>query len=506
MQNECDRMEMTRTHRWCVMPLALAIGVITFIVYAWTAQRGISWQDSGVFQARILTGQEMDLGGGLAVVHPWYLTAAKAFCFGFSGDAKIWAVNAFSGLGLAVAVTMLFGVIRQLTGNSLAALVAAVTLGLAHMAWWLATIAEVYTWSLAFLMTELLCLIQVVKKGDYKWWMMLAFVNGMHASLHNVAFLNLPVYGIVWGWQAIKRTRRWWDWIGGAAVWCVGASLLLAMVWSDWRAHGDLIATLKSLLFGSVWQNIVLGVGKPSFRLILANLSLAMVSMLSPCWLFAGTGWRWNDAGSRAWCWVLLGMTVTHGFFWVRYFVPDQATFVLPTLGLCAVWVGMGAARYGRRVLLAALACGIVCQVVSPLVLVEIAKAHVARARTLPFRDEAKYWLIPWKHNENSACQFVKEVDRQLANGDMLIADLTAVTAIMAGRTAGIIKGDWHVGNWQSRFLKQNSDAETLDNARMVLERGNRVFVVSPVKRYVPDNVLKTFDFEQDGVLWRVKK
>ena len=37
-----------------------------------------------------------------------------------------------------------------------------------------------------------------------------------------------------------------------------------------------------------------------------------------------------------------------------------------------------------------------------PLVLKTL-HMSVVRARTLPFRDEMRYWAVPWKHTEHSA-------------------------------------------------------------------------------------------------------
>jgi hypothetical protein len=42
--------------------------------------------------------------------------------------------------------------------------------------------------------------------------------------------------------------------------------------------------------------------------------------------------------------------------------------------------------------------------------------------------------------------------------------------------------------------------------AEETLRHGNCVFVVSPVAGYTPDVLLERYDFEREGVLWRVKE
>ena len=61
-------------------------------------------------------------------------------------------------------------------------------------------------------------------------------------------------------------------------------------------------------------------------------------------------------------------LTVLHGAFWVRYFVADQATSILPTLGLLAVWAGVGCSTVCRNHKMYAmlLAVGLVCAVTGP--------------------------------------------------------------------------------------------------------------------------------------------
>src|SRR5574344_659460 len=130
-------------------------------LYLFTAQRGVSWQDSGEFQYRVLAG---DFTGifGLALAHPLYIALARLFAAPFSGDAAIFAVTAFSSFTAALALLLLAALVLRLTQNYLAALVSVLTLGFAHMFWTLGCLAEVYTLSLAFLFAELLCLSHIL--------------------------------------------------------------------------------------------------------------------------------------------------------------------------------------------------------------------------------------------------------------------------------------------------------------------------------------------------------
>ena len=52
--------------------------ILSAVLYLLTCQRGVSWQDSGMFQWRVLNS---DLTGdlGLALAHPLYIAAGKLF-------------------------------------------------------------------------------------------------------------------------------------------------------------------------------------------------------------------------------------------------------------------------------------------------------------------------------------------------------------------------------------------------------------------------------------------
>jgi hypothetical protein len=146
---------------------------------------------------------------------------------------------------------------------------------------------------------------------------------------------------------------------------------------------------------------------------------------------------------------------------------------------------------------------GALCAVAGPLVLNAAARQgdwRVQRARFLPFRDEIRYWVIPWKHHEDSAARFVAAVGHHLNAGDALLADATVAGPILAARQAGVLSCDWDlVTPWTGL-----SDAEWVSQ---VHARAGNVYVVSPVPGYAPHAVLDAgASFERDGVLYRLIK
>ena len=207
-------MQISRNSEgFCFWTWEAILFAVFLAVYAVTAQRGVSWQDSGGFQYRILAGDYQG-DSGIALAHPLYIFLAQKFAAVFLKEERFYAINLFSGLGLSLALVLLAHNVMRLTRSVRAAVMAVSVLGLAHMAWWLGTIAEVYTWSLAFLMAEVLCLIRYAENRDCRWLIALFGVNGMHWSIHNVALLGLPVYAsLLVSEIGRSKGRCWWTWL-----------------------------------------------------------------------------------------------------------------------------------------------------------------------------------------------------------------------------------------------------------------------------------------------------
>jgi len=67
-----------RGHCDSTLRVWIPVFIVSCAVYFLTAQRGVSWQDGGPFQWRLLTG---DHSGslGLALSHPLYIAGARVF-------------------------------------------------------------------------------------------------------------------------------------------------------------------------------------------------------------------------------------------------------------------------------------------------------------------------------------------------------------------------------------------------------------------------------------------
>jgi len=270
----------------------------------------------------------------------------------------------------------------------------------------------------------------------------------------------------------------------------------------EWNTTQSLVTTIKSLLFGREFEDVVMGTRAINWPLAKMNLALASISLFNPAWLFAGFAGR---TYSKHTCFkmALLGLTAIHVVFWIRYFVPDQATFILPSLALLVIWVGLGldSLTLQRKQLLTLGAVILFFSIVTPLVLhlfLQTQQGGVKRMRELPFREESSYWLNPWKHDERSAARFVEHVCAMLKEGDVLIADNTAAGPIMAAQAAGLLTPRVRVLTFFT--------GETNEELVKLIRSKERVFIVSPVAGYTSEILLTGhFTFEKEDVLYRIR-
>lgn len=356
------------------------------LLYLLTAQRGISWQDSGWFQWRVLTG---DYTGpfGLAMAHPLYIAAGQLFTAipigNFAG-----LLNCFSGVGMAVALANLAVINSLLTGRQWIGLATAAMLGVSHTVWWLSTIAEVYTWSVAGLTAEIWLLLLIIRKPRRQLLVALAFVNGLGWSIHNLALLPLPVYATVALLLVLRRQLPAWSLLLALGSYLLGSGLYLAMIIQLAVATGDPAMAVSS--------------NRGSFKINAALGSLNFVSFIGPLAFIGLTRLR-HRLGN--WPATALGaIAIIQIGFVARYPVADQFTFLLPSLVMIAIAAAVGVAvlsdqsTHWRR--MATVACTLsvllppVIYASSPTLLKTIG-VTVQRPRELPFRDEARYWLVP---------------------------------------------------------------------------------------------------------------
>ena len=224
-----------------------------------------------------------------------------------------------------------------------------------------------------------------------------------------------------------------------------------------------------------------------------------------------------------------------HFVFAIRYSVPDQFMFFVPLYWMLCLLAGLGLARSAGATaaegatgalfapvprvppkgvwrLLPALA--MLSLLANPMVY-GLAPAAMKAAginlpgmrRELPFRDNARYWLTPWKMNEDSAERFALAALRQveaLPGPKCVVADETTCWPLRWTHHFEPTPGEIIILG-PDRWAEIGRDPD--DWLRRLGAEGGSAWSVSNQPGYLPDRLLPYVepDCPSGGVLYRLR-
>ncbi len=496
----------------------LAAFALSGVLYVATMAPGVLWQDSGLAQVRTLR-RDFDGGLGLALAHPLYYAFTTTFQWIPVGEPA-WRTNFVSAVFGAITIANLHLFLRLLLcrvigpGRSAAwaAAIGATSLTVAHTFWQHCALAEVYTVTTALLTAELLCLERFTATRRGRWLVLLFFANGLGISNHMFAGLSLAVYAVLVLAELCRRRLPAVVLVAMLAAWCLGASIYLGMI-VDRLAAGDSAGeVLRSALFGGAGGGGYAAKALnplPGLRQLRDSVICLAMNYPTPLALLMIPGAaaivRKRHDPTAA---VVAGLAVIHLVFAVRYDVPDQFTFFIPTIVLLAVVLAFGVERFlraGGRTRMAWAVAGALLPVAVYLPLPQVAREFgigPGGAQEVPYRDAYTYFLHPWKFGEAGPRRFADEVLKTLAPDAFLWADGTAVRPVQYLKITQKRRPDVTV------FPPLNPrDEEDGRFGRARLQPwldDSRFYVVTPRVPYAPRWLLEEYELEQEGVVWRV--
>jgi hypothetical protein len=473
-----------------------------FVLYVGSMAPGVLWQDSGLSQIRVL---DRDLYGdlGLALAHPLYYVLALGFQYLPFGESafKTNMVSVFFG---AVTVANVFLLLRWET-SAFAAVLGAFTLAVAHTFWQHCALAEVYTVSTALLTAELICLSRFNSDPRRRWLVLLFFSNGLGVSNHLVALLSMACYATLVGYLAIRRRLSLLDLLCAAAAWTLGAGLYLGMIAARVWAGEPLGETLSSALFGHAFADNVLTLLPPA-GVIAAGLAYVALNFPTPTIVLLLPGLavvfgRRRRRINR----ILAVLLVVHLLWAIRYDVPDQYTFFIPTIVILSIVIGLGAERFlsthhprWRTILLVCALLPPAIYVPLPVILphLNVDLEDLGVQREVPYRDDAVYFLHPWKTGYRNAERFARHLADMLPPGSVLVADTTTVRPLHYML---------RLGRWRTdvRLLTTGElNAPGVEESLRGKLAAGLVYVVTP--SYAPAWLREGYQFERVEIVYRV--
>jgi hypothetical protein len=476
-------------------------------LYVVSCAPGALWQDSGLIQYRIWNN-DVEGSLGLAVSHPLFYMLAIGVKYVPVGEFA-HRINLVSAVAASVAVANVFLFVRLWLGRSLPAVVAALTLAVSHTFWRHASIIETYTLWAALFLAELIMLLQYTKTGKVRYLYWLGLISGLSLSVHMLASIPLLCYVVFMVFLMARKEIRVRD-LGIVVFLCIFAALPYEiLIVKNMIQTGDIGGTLASAAFGRRWQAAVLNTSL-SMRIVKENISYILLNFPTPNVLLVLVGCLAMfkmplHKGLRN---ALLVLIVLFFVFAFRYTVPDRYTFFIPFYCTASIVVGLGVhfllERFKSRpvafpVLLFSLA-PVAVYAAAPM-LAEKIQIDIGTRDNIPYRDDAEYFLRPWKTGYRGADRFADEALDRVEDNAVICADITTVAPLLLARQMGrkrpdaaIVSGTINSEN-APRF-----DAQSL--GRLLKDRP--IYVVSTKPGYCPEFVLDNYDFARAGILWRV--
>ncbi len=478
-------------------------------LYGLTCAPAILWQDSAGAVYRIWHN-DIEGNGGLAVAHPLYFIIGIGIKYLPFGDLA-YKINLMSAVFGAITIANLFLLLRLWLGRVLPAIIGSVTLAVSWTFWQNAVIAEVYTVYMALLTCELILLLLYIKTKKVAYLYFLGLINGLAIAEHMWAIFGFTCY-TVFLIVLLARKQINLKHLGIIVLlWVVGASPYEYLIIKNIVLSGDIGAILASAAFGEMWKGQVLNTSI-SMRMVMENIIFLTLNFPTPVFLlfFVGLYCLYRSAPSRSFAIIILVLLVLFYAFAFRYSVADRHVFFLPFYCLAAVLIGLGAdifiTRYNRKVLVflvllfTLLPVAVYC--VTPTAAKKMYKSFGQR-RQLPYRDDYKYFLQPWKTGYRGAERYAEEAFSIAKPNAIIYVDHTVVHPLLYMQEVKGKRSDFKI---VSKFDSSNNAPIFNEETITKLIENFTIYVVSPLKGYCPAYLLDNYDFIQEGILWRVKE
>ena len=494
------------------------------VLYIISCAPGFLWQDSGLIQYRIWHN-DIEGFSGLAVSHPlFYILAIGAKYVPLGEFAH--RVNLVSAIAGALAVANLFLLVRLWVGKNLPAVIAAVTFAVSHTFWRHAGIIETYTLWTAIFIAELIMLLQYIKTKRVSFLYWLGLLNGLAISVHMLASIPFLCYAIFFVVLLIRKDIRFRNLAIIILLWVVGALPYEYLIIKNIVQTGDVTGTLASALFGVRWQRAVLntslsaGILKENFLCIFYNFPTPNILLF-----FAGVGWAlahavpswWAEAHPTATIWqsrsfgnVLVGLIILFFIFAFRYTVPDRYVFFIPFYCMASIFIGLGAHHQQEKtnskvfiylvLIFSFLPIGIYAAAPT---LAEKNQLNLGTRDNIPYRNEYRYFLQPWKTGYKGAERFADEALDAVESNAVIFADSTTVAPFLLAQQIKGKRGDVKIVS--GTIYSANAPSFNEHTIEQLLE-DKPIYVVSPQPEYCPAFVIDNYDLVPHGILWRVVK
>jgi hypothetical protein len=402
----------TTTLKDYVLPAA-AIFLVAIGVYAYTLAPTILWGDPTKLARFVHLGQPRYLNGG---AHGLHTLLGEVFVYLLPSSWSLaYKINLMSAVWASLSLPIIYAVIRHMVGAALPAIGATACIGLSHMFWWVATLAESYS-LLVFTFAVSLWIFVRWTEGGNDWLILALLVSLLVGFLnHYLTLLFVPVYA-VFGFYCARNRQR-----------ILGIYLVFALI------GGGLLATASGMrAFSALTETIYVCLTRFSDYSKLPKEILLFFLYLSyqyPAAVFFGLfGLRTARHPLTP---LLLSLILIDVVFASFYGKARQLHQLLPAFVLFGYFIAIGFKSVSEKLttknfvgLMVAVA------VLQPTIYFVVTRSasylfhvNLVSESTFPYRDANIYYLWPSKRGNYITYDFAKNAFSVMAPGAVILAD-----------------------------------------------------------------------------------
>jgi hypothetical protein len=194
--------------------------------------------------------------------------------------------------------------------------------------------------------------------------------------------------------------------------------------------------------------------------------------------------------------------------FAFRYTVQDRYAFFIPFYCLACILFGVGFDSLMRPAGHKIVAYLVLIFALLPIPVYIIAPTMAEKMQfklptrgDIPYRNDYRWFLRPWRTGRDSPERFVNEVYYTVETDAIIWADTTIVPPLLYAQNVKGKRGDVKV---ISSFMSSEGSPEFNEQTIEKLLDERAVYVVSPTGGYCPDFLLERYSFVPSGIIWRV--
>ncbi|MCJ7507213.1 MAG: glycosyltransferase family 39 protein [candidate division Zixibacteria bacterium] len=358
-----------------------------------------------------------------------------------------YSQNLLSAIFASLTICVVYFINVKITSSRVASFITSLALAVSHTFWWLAVVNESYSLVFFFFALCIFSTIIWVETRNDKWLYLFTFSFGLGISDHYILLIVSPVFIVLFFMVEPNffNLRRIFLML---ICFLVGTSLLIYIIVSQ---YSSLSLDLFEKVYGGPSKLLSEALRYPFYILY----QFPVFGFLLGC----GGAWKLMKRDKKIFYFLIL-LFLSDMVFSAWYMWERQPEMMVPSYIVFSLWIGMGVKIVFEKIRNASVffhdkfryvipSTLFLFLVIFPVVfyygmphIVKKFGIRPLKIRSLPYRDNDRYFLLPDKSSYFGAYEFGKEVFKIAEPNSIIIADFTPYEVLLYFQTIRKLRPD----------------------------------------------------------------